>query len=306
VSRQKRGVGLSVLTVLFLLAVALISTAASAGPAVKLPPGAARASVGGAQMAYRLSGSGPPLLLINGSGATLDTWDPKLLSALGRFHRVVVYDPRGLGGSTGTPASVLGDASDAAGLLASLQIRRADVIGWSYGGFVAQELAIDHPALVRRLVLVSTDHGGPTTVFASKQALALDSKVLLGAASPAETLQLLFPPAAFATGLAWFTRLAAQPGGCCESVNRSAARHVLASERAWYRSGGGTRSRLPRVHSQTLIVAGSVDIDVPPANARLLGAFIPTAKVDVVPGAGHAVLVQVEPHFLSEVKRFLG
>jgi len=280
-------------------------TAVSANSAAKLPPGVEKASVGDAQIAYRLSGSGRPLLLINGSGATLDTWDPKLLKALGRFRRVIVYDPRGLGGSTGTPSRVARDARDAAGLLGSLGIRRADVIGWSYGGFVAQELAIGSPSLVRKLVLVSTDHGGPAAVIASKQILALDDKVLLGIATPEEILRLLFPPAAGRIGQAWLGRLAAQPGSCCEPVNPSAARGVMASEREWYQPGGGTRSRLTAIKAPTLIVAGSLDQDVPPANAHLLADRIPSAKAEIVPSAGHAVLIQAADHFLSETKDFL-
>lgn len=295
------------------VAAAALAVGASAALTAPLPAAAApatirKADVRGARIAWRETGHGRPLLLINGSGATLDTWDPVLLAALGRTRRVIVYDPRGLGASTGgATRGVAADTEDAAGLLRALGVRRADVLGWSYGGYVAQELALRHPRDVRRVVLASTDFGGPTARLPAARYRALDVRSTLGKVSADELLDLLFPRPAWAIGRAWFTRLATQPGGCCETSSQRALRAVVRAYRdRWYGRGGGTRARLGRLRLPVLIGAGARDNDVPVVNARLLRRLIRGARLVVYRDAGHAFLVQHERDFAARVRRFLG
>jgi pimeloyl-ACP methyl ester carboxylesterase len=272
-----------------------------------LPPGAKRVRVGNVRLAYRATGHGPTLLLINGSGATLDTWDPALLRRFGRRRRVIVFDPRGLGASTsrGHRVSVRQDADDAAGLLRRLHVRRADVLGWSYGGYVAQEVALRHRRALRRLVLVSTDFGGAHAVLTSRRWADLDDKATRGEASPAELLELLFPPEGRDAGAAWFARLFAQPGGCCEPVSPQAGQAVVESEDRWHAPGAGTRSRLRGLRVPTLIGAGAKDVDIPAVNARLLHRRIAHSRLVVYRRAGHAFIVQEQADFARRVLRFL-
>jgi pimeloyl-ACP methyl ester carboxylesterase len=281
----------------------------AASPAAAAPlPGVQIVKVRGVRTAYRVSGSGSPLLLINGSGATLDTWDPRLLSALAVGRRVIVFDPRGMGASTDTKTdhlTVQEMADDAASLLGALRIKRADVLGWSLGGFVAQALAIRHPSAVRRLVLASTDAGGPTATKATRKVLAIDDKSTLGLATPDEFLPILFPPAAQNAGKAWISRLFAQPGGCCEPYTQEAGRRQIAAEHRWYKPNGGSYSQLGAIRAQTLIGAGALDVDVPVANARLLHRKIRGSKLVVYKDAGHAFLIQHANQFAAAVLRFL-
>jgi pimeloyl-ACP methyl ester carboxylesterase len=286
----------------------VIALAASPAFAAALPPGVQTVQVRGIRLAYRVSGSGPPLLLINGSGATLDTWDPLLLSALGVGRRVIVFDPRGMGASTDTKTdrlTVQKMADDAAALLRVLGIKRADVLGWSLGGFVAQALAIRHPLAVRRLVLASTSAGGRTATTPTRKVQAIDDQTTLGLATPNEFLPILFPPAAQAAGNAWISRLLAQPGGCCEPFSQQAGRRQIAAERRWFRPSGGSYSQLGEVKAKTLIAAGALDVDIPVANARLLHRKISGSKLLVYKDAGHAFLIQHATQFAAAVLRFL-
>jgi pimeloyl-ACP methyl ester carboxylesterase len=285
--------------------VALLSGLGVASAA--LPPGAKRVRVGEVRLAYRVAGHGSALLLVNGSGATLDTWDPALLRRFERRRRVIVFDPRGLGASTsrGRRVSVRQDAEDAARLLGRLHVRRADVLGWSYGGYVAQELALLHPRRVRRLVLVSTDFGGTHAVVTSRRYADLDDKATRGEASPDELLELLFPREGRDAGLAWFARLFAQPGGCCEPVSRQAGQAVVEAEDRWHARRAGTRSRLRLLRAPTLIGAGAKDVDIPAVNARLLHRRIKHSRLVVYRRAGHAFIVQEQADFARRVLRFL-
>jgi pimeloyl-ACP methyl ester carboxylesterase len=223
-------------------------------------------------------------------------------------HRIIVFDPRGMGGSTDVPGdrlTVEKMADDAAGLLRALHIKQADVLGWSLGGFVAQELAIRHARLVRRLVLASSSAGGRHATKASRKVTAIDEKSTIGLASPQEFLPILFPPAAQAAGQAWISRLLAQPGGCCEPYTQASGRRQVAADRRWYAPSGGDENRLAGIRAPTLIGAGALDVDVPVANARLLHRRVRGSRLLIYADAGHAFLIQHASQFAAAVLRFI-
>jgi pimeloyl-ACP methyl ester carboxylesterase len=291
-----------------LMGVGGLLLAAVAPAHAALPPGAKTTRANGVTIAYRITGSGHPLLMINGSGATLDTWDPALLQALRPGRRVIVFDPRGFGGSTdvaGDRLTVRKLADDAAGLLGALHIRRADVLGWSLGGFVAQELAIHHANRVRRLVLASSSPGGRNATEATADVTAIDEKTTLGLAAPDEFLPILFPPSAQDAGNAWINRLLAQPGGCCEVFSQEAGQRQVDAQRRWYADNGGDERQLHKIRARTLIGAGKLDEDVPVGNARLLHKRIRGSRLRVYPDAAHAFLIQHAAAFAATVRGFL-
>ena len=273
-----------------------------------LPPGVKTTHANGITIAYRITGSGKPLLMINGSGATLDTWDPALLDALGPGRRLIVFDPRGFGGSTDTSGGKLTIqklADDAAALLGALHVRRADVLGWSLGGFVAQEVAIRHSKRVRRLVLASSSAGGRHAAKATAEVMAIDEKTTLGLATPDEFLPVLFPPAAQDAGNAWIARLLNQPGGCCEAFTQEAGQRQVDAQRLWYAGNGGDEARLHKIKARTFIGAGKLDQDVPVANAKLLHKRIHGSKLHIYADAAHAFLIQHAGEFAKSVRAFL-
>jgi pimeloyl-ACP methyl ester carboxylesterase len=119
---------------------------------------------GGVGFTYRAIGSGPPLMLISGTGATMSRWDPAVLARIVARHRVILYDQRGVGLSRGdvTTMTVAQLADDTAALIRALHLRRPDVWGQSLGGDVAEDLVIRHPSAVRRVVLTGASAGGGT------------------------------------------------------------------------------------------------------------------------------------------------
>lgn len=275
-------------------------------------PGVAKASsvrfvdVGQIRVAYRVSGEGRPLVLIPGSGMAMDVWDPLFLRRLSQHHRVIVFDPRGVGLSSGvgTTRTIQQMGDDAARLIQALRLGHPDVMGWSMGGFVAEKLAVRHPRLVRRLVLASSDAGGSHAIRASAAVLALDERVTLGQASLDEILSLLFPPEGLQAGQTWLQRIFSQPG-CCETVPTETAVQQIAAQDLWYRPRHGVYFRLSTITQRTLVMDGKKDIDVPIANAHMLAHRIPHAQLQIFYHAGHAFLFQFPLRVADRVTTFL-
>src|SRR4029453_15935286 len=126
-------------------------------------------AVDGAQLVYHRIGGGRPLLVLNGFGAARATWDPPFFYPPGSSNELILLNNRGIGGSTddGQSFDIAKLAADTACVIETLGIERANVLGWSMGGFVAQALAVKHADCVDKLVLLSTDSGGIEADLAS-------------------------------------------------------------------------------------------------------------------------------------------
>ena len=138
---------------------------------------AKKVRVGDIDVAYKTFGKGNPILLINGYSFTMDSWDPTLLETLASNHTVIVFDNRGIGNTTsgnGQQSSVGQFANDTAGLLDALDIKKADVLSWSMGGAIAQELTLNNPDRVGRLILYAIGCGGPDSVPPSEEFVRVD------------------------------------------------------------------------------------------------------------------------------------
>ena len=126
-------------------------------------------AVDGAQLVYRRIGKGRPLVVLNGFGATSADWDPSFIDRLTSSNELILLNNRGIGGSTddGQSFDIAKLAADAAHVIETLGIERANVMGWSMGGFIAQALALNYADRVDKLVLLSTDSGGIEADLAS-------------------------------------------------------------------------------------------------------------------------------------------
>ena len=123
---------------------------------------AKKVQVGDIEIAYKMLGKGEPILLFNGASDGMDAWDPSFPRSLSSNHTVIVFDSRGLGNTTtgSKPYTYQQLANDSAGLLDALKIPKADVMGYSLGSYIAQQLAIMYPDKVNSLVLVGSSCGG--------------------------------------------------------------------------------------------------------------------------------------------------
>lgn len=261
--------------------------------------------VGNTRIAWYERGRGAPLVMLIGTGSTMSEWDPALLRLLARDHRLVLFDYPGIGMSgswNGRSFDSLADA--AAGLMAAINLPKADVLGWSMGGFVAQRLMIDHPARVSDLVLAGTNPGGSQTVLGTRKAQAIDSEP---DPSEADIMRELYPPNRQAEGRRFLRRLelASQSGEIPNDFHVAATttHRQVAAEDPWLRSNRNYR-QLATIAAPTLATAGAQDPVVPPINLRRIAARIPQAQLRVFPGA-HAFLFQERRAFTLAVDRFL-
>jgi len=244
--------------------------------------------------------SGPPLLVLNGIGAALDLLDP-FVDALPADQEIVRLDPPGVGGSPNvllpyhltTFAPIVGD------LIAELGYGRVDVLGYSWGGALAQQLAVVRAAQVRRLVLVATSTG----------ALSVP-------ASPRVLCRLLTPrlPRDPAAALAVATEVY---GGSLRTHPERAADTLAAIGHSLHHSRRGYAQQLAAtvgwtslpllrlIRARTLVVAGDDDPIIPRLNASILGRGIPDARVHRHPG-GHLAIVTEAPELAAVTAEFLG
>ncbi len=283
------------------------SHAASAAASVAWSP-VKHIQVGRISIGYRTIGSGPPLMMIMGFGGTMADWDPALLTALGARHTVIVFDNRGVATSTNTPHNRLTIdqmASDTWRLIGRLGYRRVDLLGWSMGSFIAQELVLHHPAVIRRLILSGADPGSPHAVQASARVNAILANPKT---TPRQLIRVLFPRNQQQAGFDYLHRVVRQPGLQPDSFTVS--KQILAAQntaesRLWYCRGCGVYARLPRVRTLTLVADGNKDICEPTVNSRIIAARIPRARLRLFRDAGHAFMFQYHRVFARVATAFL-
>ena len=269
-----------------------------AGTAAFLGP-VRRVRAGGIAIGYRQCGSGPPLLLIAGESSSMVEWGPFLPQRLSRHFRVTMFDNRGIGYSSDQPARPLTIelmADDSAHLLDALGIRKAVVVGWSTGGEIALTMAVRHPDKLSALVTSGGTAGGPTAVQPAAQTEAAFRSNGLSAASG--LLGSLFPAPARAAAVAYVAGLLAIPP---EKVGRQISRRQGQAENRFIRTNA-TYDGLPGIRVPTLVTNGALDGLVPPANARLIAARIPHARLVIFAGAAHMMMFQDMDRFVRLVE----
>ncbi len=286
-----------------IVALTLVPSVAHAADAPTLQ--VRQAEVAGTTIAYAELGSGDPLVLLNGTASPMNEWDPALLQALAAHHRVVVLDYPGLGLSGPAPARWTfprGAEWISAFIDEAIPEGRADVLGWSMGGFIAQQLAQRHPEQVRRLALAATNPGGDAAVLGPEWVQQADSGGDLD-----DYLLTNYPPGRRAAGQRFLDRVeGAISSGAYpeETVPARTARAMVRAEDPWLRSNAnldGLRS-LP---APTLVITGEQDVITPPVNSRRIARAIPQARLVLVPDAGHSFLFQQPRRTARTIHAFL-
>lgn len=282
-------------------------SSAEASPRVPFQAHVRHTAVHGGQIAWYERGSGPPLMMLMGTGSTMSEWDPALLSLLARHHRLVMFDYPGIGwsGPWRQPRTFAGLADEVARFMAAIGVGKADVLGWSMGGFVAQQLAIRHPSRVIRLVLAGTNPGGGRAVLGTKEHQELDSNP---DPSLAEILgDELYPPNELSEGYEFAHRLdtASQSGVIPNDFHVPAAtvNAQVAAENPWLLSNANFRA-LGSLPMPVLATGGREDPVVPPINLVKIARQAPDARLRLFAGA-HAFLFQQRVAFANVVDGFL-
>src|ERR1700685_2365860 len=270
-------------------------------------PNTLASAVNGIDYAYRDAGEGPvPLVLLQHFRGNLDNWDPALIDALASTRRVVTFDNAGVGGSSGTTPDTIGQmARDAIAFLAAMEVDQADLLGFSIGSFVAQEIALTRPALVRRLVLASSAPQGA----AARQGWAADVIGAAGAPEPSPEGYL---------GI-FFTGSAASRQAGQEALQRMRARTLdrdsatswqtrLAQYDAvcdWGIPNHALLQRLSALGMPVLVANGDSDPMILPRYSYLLAGLLPQARVKIYPDSAHGFLFQHHAQFATDVEDFL-
>ena len=248
-----------------------------------------------------IRGEGRPLLLIMGLGGNIEMWDPLERALTRRGVQTIAYDASGTGESPPRliPQGMPGLARQAAHILDALGYPDADVLGVSFGGAVAQELTLANPHRVRRLVLAST-MCGLGGVPGNPVALALLATPLRYW-SPAFlrlTANVLYGPGT-----------ADDEGLLRNQTNARRARPPTMWSYLGQLAAGIGWTSLPwlhRIRKPTLVLSGEADPIVPPINARILAGRIPHAELEIVPDAGHLLLMQHAEPVAERIATFLG
>ncbi len=261
--------------------------------------------VGSHTVYYDEYGAGHPLLLLTGLGASRLGWW-KQIEPLAKKYRVINMDNRDAGDSArGTSAYSIADmADDAAGLIQNLKLGRVFVMGISMGGFISQELALRHPALVEKLILVATSAGGAGYVRPAPEIAAVLMRV---EGEDIETrVRRTYP---LITGPGYMQE---HPADLDQAIANAKAKPM--SVEGYQRqlgacmvhSGVGVVERLARMNIPTLVIHGDHDPLIPYPNGKNLAAAIQGAKLSTYPGVGHLPPIEMTKRFNREVAEFFG
>lgn len=260
--------------------------------------------------AYRRFGSGPgrPLLCLQHFTGTLDNWDPAVTDPLASGREVILFESAGLGRSTGkVPDTIAGMAKHAFAFLDGLELACCDVLGFSLGGMVAQQMAQDRPSIFRRMILVGTaPRGGDDIMHLEKPSLAkyLGDPKLQGYT----VLQKIFfapTESSQEAGAAFIERLTQRAEGREPISGAAVAQAQMAAFRDWEQFVGQRFANLRSIPHPTLVVNGILDEMISVQNSYWLSANLPNAVLLTYPDSGHGSLFQFHESFTRQAAAFL-
>jgi pimeloyl-ACP methyl ester carboxylesterase len=275
--------------------------------------------VGDIDVAYKMFGKGEPILLFNGASDGMDAWDPSFLTGLSSNHTVIEFDQRGIGNTTtgSKPYTMLQLANDTAGMMDALKIPKADVMGYSLGSFLAQQLTISYPEKVNSLILVASTCGGKDGIDQPPEFKKLQSEIVNktlnnGSISQEEIKSLVTA----SLGSGWVRLHPESLEGFENITSLQQLKPGLPPEiannqnnvgHAWTATNwSGACDALAKIAKPTLVIAGTDDnYYVPHGNALILAGKIPGAWLVQIKDAGHAVMDQYPDEISKILNTFL-
>jgi pimeloyl-ACP methyl ester carboxylesterase len=274
--------------------------------------------VGDIDVAYKMFGKGDPILLFNGASDSMDAWDPSFLTGISSNHTVIAFDQRGIGNTTAgsKPYTYQQLANDTAGLLDALKIPKADVMGYSLGGHIAQAFTISYPEKVNRLILVATTCGGKDGIPKPPEFIKFQAEIVnksqnnvslsqedlksLNEASLGSGWIKLHPESL--EGFENITSLQQLKPGLPPETEKNQANLVSWEATNW----SGACDAEAKLAKPTLVIAGTDDNDyMPHGNALKIVEKIPGAWLVQIKDAGHAVMGQYPAEIGKILNTFL-
>jgi pimeloyl-ACP methyl ester carboxylesterase len=243
----------------------------------------------GVDYAFReLGGGAVPLVLLQHFRGNLDYWDPPLIDALARRRRLIMFDNAGVGGSSGTtPNTVTQMAHDAIAFLSAMDLDRVDILGYSLGSFIAQEIALIRPALARSIVLASSAPKGAAGMHG--WAPEVIDAVGKPEPDPDGYLRVFFAASAASqrAGQETLQRIFSRTTDPDESTNWQTRQHQYDAVCAWGEPNHALLQRLSAIDRPVFIANGDSDPMILPRYSYLLAGLIPDARVKIYPDAAH-------------------
>ncbi|TPM24852.1 alpha/beta hydrolase [Mesorhizobium sp. B2-3-5] len=264
-------------------------------------------NIDGVTYAYRSLGtpSGTPLVLLNRFRGTMDEWDPAFLDRVAARRYVVIFDNVGVARSSGEASPHMADWARNAGVfIDGLGFKQVDLLGFSFGGLVAQELTLQRPGLVRRLIIAGSGAG-------YVQGANLNRKAIEVATKPTNTdedfLYLFFKDTetSQAAGRAHLARLRERKDAFVSLVSEKTWKAMLSAGADVGTPETSLLNRVGAIRQPVLIANGNEDIMIPTFQSYALAQAIPNARLIIYPDSGHAFLFQYSREFGDEVIRFL-
>ncbi|MFD6210611.1 MULTISPECIES: alpha/beta fold hydrolase [unclassified Peribacillus] len=262
----------------------------------------------GIRFAYRKFGkeTGIPLIFFIHFRGTMENWDPEMIGALAENRPIILFDNTGVGETSGeTPTTISEMAKDAATFIKALGLEQVDILGFSIGGFVAQELVLQQPNLVRRIVLAGTAPQSGVN-DARKDVHEAMTQGDRDANDALETFLFLFyspTETSRAAGVSSLKRIFTQKKVESSLQVRDAQLQAIAQ---W---GDRVHEQkydwLQKVTQPVLVTNGVQDIMVPTENSYILVQHLPNAQLIIYPDSGHGHLFQYPELFAAHVKMFL-
>src|SRR5436305_9436374 len=257
-------------------------------------------SAGGVHFAYRELGprAGVPVVFLTHLAAVLDNWDPRVVDGIAAKHRVITFDNRGVGASSGsTPNTIEAMAKDAIAFIRALDLDQVDLLGFSMGGMVAQVIAEAEPQLVRKLILAGTGPAGGQGIENVTRIAHFDTvRALLTLQDPKQFLFFTRTPHGRRAGKQFLARLKERTENRDKAIS---LRSYGAQLKAIHRWGKAQPVNLSVIHQPVLVANGESDRMVPPTNSVDLTRRLPDSDLVVYPDAGRGGSFQFHDEFVG-------
>ncbi|MEO8577045.1 MAG: alpha/beta hydrolase [Gemmatimonadales bacterium] len=261
----------------------------------------------GVEFAYRELGAsnpGTPVVFLVHLAAVLDNWDPRVVDGFAMKHHVITFDNRGIGASSGKPASSMEQmARDAITFIKALGFEQVDLFGFSMGGMIAQEIVLMEPRLVRKMIIAGTGPAGGEGISSVARVTYFD--ILRGFLTGQDPKQFLFftrTPGGISAGKDFLARLKERADNRDKEAGVSVLLAQLKALRNW---GLKAPADLSRIHQPVLVANGDNDRMVPTKNSYDLARRLPNSELIIYPDAGHGGVFQFYAAFVPKALEFL-